>query len=71
MWPSSTLQVVLPQLWVPDVGDVVERSAHGDGVIAMHSAGRGVLHDVGLRLILPGRLSEPWRLRNTGRQLGS
>lgn len=73
MHPSnhrSTLQVVLPQLRVSDVGDVVERSPH-DGLVLALSTGCGIRHHLGLRLGLPGWLRKARRLRHTSRQLGA
>ena len=65
---GSTLQVVLPQFGVSDVGDVVERSAHG-GLVLTLAAGCGLQHHSGLRLSLPGPLSELWRLRDARGEL--
>lgn len=63
-----TLQVVLPQLWVSDVGDVVERPRQNglvlELVLELAVSGR-LLH------CLPGGLCKLWRLGNASRQLGS
>lgn len=64
------MQVVLPQFGVSDVGGVVERPAHG-GLVQTLAAGCGLLHHSGLRLSLPGPLSELWRLRDARRKLGT
>lgn len=64
------MQVVLPQFGVSDVGDVVERSAH-DGLVLTLAAGCGLRHHSGLRLSLPGPLSELRRLRDARGELGT
>lgn len=63
-----TLQVVLPQFGISDVGDVVQRPPHR-GLVLTLAAGRGRLHRSGLRLRLPRPLSEVRRLRDASRQL--
>lgn len=64
------MQVVLPQFGVSDVGDVVERPAHGGPVLTL-AAGVWPRRHSGLRLSLPGPLSELWRLRDPWRELGA
>ena len=66
----GTLQVVLPQLGVSDVGDVVERPAH-NGLVLTLAPGYGLLHPSGLGLGLPGTLSELRGLRDARRKLGT
>lgn len=65
-----TLQVVLPQFGVSDVGDVVERPTH-NGMVLMLASGGGLLHYSRLRLSLPGPLGKLWRLRDARRKLGT
>lgn len=59
-----TLQVVLPQLWVSDVGDVVERPRQDRLVLELAVRG-GLLH------CFPGGLCELWRLGDASRKFGS
>lgn len=62
-WNScrSTLEVVLPQFGVSDVGNMVERPT--DGLVLILAPG------VFFRLSVPGLLSKLWRLRDTWREL--